>query len=379
MSFKNIFKHFLLWRIALIAVALLAAFFIPLRLEYTSQTIDFTRSNLLYMWANFDCRHYLSLAERGYSYFYTQQLYSFFPVYPYLVRQLTPLFQSYLSSGLFISNVSFFFALYFLYKLVCLDLKPSTSRWVIFLLLLFPTSFLLGTVDAESTYLLLVVLSFYLMRKKKPLPAVLLAALASATKFSGLFLWPALAIELWHQQGKNLKKMIRQPESLLLLVPPLGLLFYLRFQALHTGNPLAFLVNRPDFAPRFTTKITLLYQVFFRYFKMIFSLGPLDPVYFTVILEVFIGALFLILIILAFKKLRASYAVFALLSYLVPTLTGSFSSMPRFALSIFPAFMVLALVLDKTKRKWLKQAYLIISITLALASIALYTRGYFIA
>jgi len=98
-----------------------------------------------------------------------------------------------------------------------------------------------------------------------------------------------------------------------------------------------------------------------------------------VLLEVFIAALFLVLIILAFKKVRSSYAIFALLSYLTPTLTGSFSSMPRFALSIFPAFIVLALLLENTRKKWLRKTYLVISVVLSIISIALYTRGYFIA
>jgi len=153
----------------------------------------------------------------------------------------------------------------------------------------------------------------------------------------------------------------------------------MRFQAINAGNPLAFVVARPDFAPRFAEKITLLYQVFFRYLKMIFTLTPVDPMYFTILLEAFAGVLLLVLVILASKKVRSSYAIFALLSYLTPTLTGSFSSMPRFALSIFPAFIVLALLLEKTKKKGLRKAYYIISIVLSIVSIALYTRGYFIA
>jgi len=173
--------------------------------------------------------------------------------------------------------------------------------------------------------------------------------------------------------------MFKNPSAFLLLFPPLGLFFFMRHQALSVGNPLAFLMARPDFAPRFVNKITLLYQVFFRYLKMIFTLTPIDPLYFTVLLEVLIATLFLILVILAFKKVRFSYAIFALFSYLAPTLTGSFSSMPRFALSIFPAFIVLALFLNSCKKKWVKRTYLAISIILSIISIVLYTRGYFVA
>ncbi len=379
MSFKNIFKNIILWRLALIVVALLAAIFIPLRSGYTLQAAEFSWSNLAQMWANFDCRHYLSLAEHGYTYFYTQQLYAFFPVYPFFVRSLSSIIGNYLTSGLIISHLSLLFAFYFLYKLIRLDFKEKTAKSVLWLLLLFPTAFLFGTISAESTYLLFVVLSFYLVRQKKLLPAVLIAALASATKFSGIFIWPALILEFWHQSDKSLKKMFKQPSTFLLLFPPLGLIFFMRYQAIHVGNPLAFLETRPDFAPLLVDKITLLYQVFFRYLKMIFTLTPIDPIYFTILLEALVASIFLVLVILAFKKVRSSYAIFALLSYLTPTLTGSFSSMPRFALSIFPAFIVLALLLDGCKKKWVKKTYLIITIILSIISIALYTRGYFVA
>jgi len=192
-------------------VALITTPLIPLRLGYTLQTTGFSWSNLVHMWTSFDCRHYLSLAEHGYSYFYTQQLYAFFPVYPFLVRSLASIVGCYLTSGLVISHLSLIFAMYFLYKLVRLDFKEKTARSVLLLLLLFPTAFLFGAINAESTYLLFVVLSFYFIRQKKILPAFLIAALASATKFSGIFIWPALIIEFWYQSNKNFKKMLKQP------------------------------------------------------------------------------------------------------------------------------------------------------------------------
>lgn len=379
MSFKNIFKNIILWRLVLVLVALMAIPLIPLRSGFTLQTVEFSWSNLVQMWANFDCRHYLSLAEHGYAHFYTHQLYAFFPVYPFLIRILTSIIGNYLTSGLIVSHLSLLFAFYFLYKLIRLDFKEKTAKSVFWLLLLFPTSFLFGTAGAESTYFLFVILSFYLVRRQKLLPAVLIAALASATKFSGIFLWPALIVEFWHLNDKSFKKMFKNPGVFLLLFPPLGLFLFMRHQAFTIGNPLAFLMTRPDFAPRFVSKITLIYQVFFRYLKMIFTLTPIDPMYFTILLEVLVATLFLALVILAFKKVRFSYAIFALFSYLVPTLTGSFSSMPRFALSLFPAFIVLALLLDSSKKKWVKKTYFAISIILSIISVVLYTRGYFIA
>ena len=379
MKIRKHIYNFLAWRLSLILIAVAAIFFVPLRSGYTLQEDLFSFSNLATMWANFDGLHYLSLAENGYENLYSQSQYAFFPVYPYLIKTFSFL-GSYLASALVISHLSLILGLYIFYKLILLDFKKEVAKTACFLLLIFPTSFFFGSVNSEPLFFLLTVSVFYLARKKLFLLAALTALLASATRFIGIFLWPVLIIELWQANKESIKQTLKDPRFVLMFLPPLGLISYMRFQFFHTGNWISFITSQPEFgANRVVNKLILLHQVFYRYFKMLTLLNPFaDPIYFTVALELIITVLFLVLVFYTFKKARLSYAIFATFSVLIPTLTGTFSSMPRYALTIFPAFIVLAWFFNRWPEKFQK-LYILTSIILSIISIALYTRGYFIA
>lgn len=87
---------------------------------------------------------------------------------------------------------------------------------------------------------------------------------------------------------------------------------------------------------------------------------------------------FLIFIIYGFSRLRPSYSVYAILSYLIPALAGSFSSMPRYVLVIFPVFILGAIFLSKMPKVY---QYIVFSVMLILMVIAtsLFWRGYWIS
>lgn len=379
MNKKKYLYNFLIWRLSLLLIAVMAIFFLPFRPGYSLQTGNFSFANLATMWANFDGLHYLSLAQNGYKNLHTTSQYAFFPVYPFLVRTFSFL-GSNLAGALVISHLFFILGLLVFYRLVLLDFNKAIAKKTIFLILIFPTSFFFGSVNSEAVFFFLVVSSLFLIRKNWYLPAVILAAIASATRLAGIFLWPALLIELWQVNKGNFKKTLTDPRSILMLLPPLGLLSFMRYQFLHTGSWITFITSQPAFgANRVVNKLILLHQVFYRYFRMLVSLKPFaDPIYFTIILELLISSIFLILVFYAFKKTRLSYAVFALLSFIVPTFTGTFSSMPRYVLTVFPAFMVLALFFNQASKKYQK-IYIVISLILAVISVSLFTRGYFIA
>ncbi len=114
MKIKKHLYNFLAWRLSLLAIAILAIFFIPLRLGYTLQTVKFSLGNLASMWANFDGLNYLNLAENGYKNLYSNSQYAFFPVYPYLVKTFSFL-GSYLTSALVILTKKSPQAQYFYY------------------------------------------------------------------------------------------------------------------------------------------------------------------------------------------------------------------------------------------------------------------------
>lgn len=365
---KNIFKWilvvFIVWRLGLFLFSFLGAKFISLRPNFLGPS----------PWANFDGVHYLNIAERGYYQF--EQ--AFFPFYPLLIRRLAFLFSgNYLLAGMLVSHLSFLVALVIFYQLVKLDFKKTIAQTAAVFLLVFPTSFFFGSVYSESLFLALVLGSFYAARKKYWLLAGILGGFASTTRLVGIFLFPALLVEWWEEEKiKKLKIKIKSLIPLFFIL--LGLGIYAWYLKKTVGDPLYFIHVQPLFgAERTGGRLILLYQVFWRYFKMIMTTKP-DPLYFAVWLEFLTAVGFLGLLILGyFQKMRLSYLVFAFLSYLTPTFTGTFSSMPRYALILFPAFILGAVLAEKSK--WLRILYPLFAIILLVICVILFTRGYFVA
>jgi hypothetical protein len=147
-----------------------------------------------------------------------------------------------------------------------------------------------------------------------------------------------------------------------------------------TGDPLEFFHNVSIFGAQRSSNIVLLPQVFYRYFFKV--LPNIDysylPVVFTTYLEIASALVFLLLGIWSFYKLRLSYALFFTAGYLIPPLSGSFSSFPRYVLILFPAFMLLALLLEKSSKVTKAVVYGLLCLLLVVAC-GLFVRGYWVS
>jgi hypothetical protein len=142
------------------------------------------------------------------------------------------------------------------------------------------------------------------------------------------------------------------------------------------SDALYFLTAQPAFgAQRSSDQFILIYQVIFRYVKMFLTVTPNSLLFFRVNQEFWISIVFLILGIIAFRKIRTSYAIFSMLAFITPTLTGTFSSMPRYVLISFPVFMLLGMIKNQFVVKIL---YTIFVILLGINTM-LFTRGYWVA
>jgi len=374
-----ILSVFFVWQILVAGIIFLGERFIPTTHQYLYiEDKKVLTPRFLWSRANFDGLHYLGIAGSGYGLY--QQ--AFFPFYPYLIRLLSVyLGGRSLIAGLIISWLSFLFSLFFFYRLIRLDWEEKIARRAIFYLLLFPTAFFFSMVYTESLFLLLVLGSFYFARTKRWWLAGVLGAFASATRLPGVFLLPALGVEFW-QQRKASRKPKRGFHFLIAALPlfliPLGLFFYMHFLQTRFHDPLMFLHVQPYFgAGRVVGKIILLYQVFWRYIKMLITVDKLTPTYFVVVLEALTAVVFLILTIFVYLRRWFAEAVFMGLVYITPTLTGTFSSLPRYVLVLFPGFILLALWAEKYKL--IRILYPVISLILFIISLIFFTRGYWIA
>lgn len=369
---KKIAFWFLIWRLSLFFFAFLGLKAVPLKTDFLGvKEAVFLEKPLLWCWANFDGFHYLIIARQGYLQF--QQ--AFFPFYPFLIRFLTRLIKDYLFSGLLISHLAFLISLFLFYQLVRLDFDKKIAKRSLLYLLLFPTAFYFGSVYTESIFLMAVLASFLAARKRQWLLAGIFGGMASATRFVGLFLFPALLVEWWQARKEDKKRKLAGLLPLFLII--FGLLVYMAYLQKTIGDPLYFIHVQPFFgAQRTGGKLILLYQVFWRYLKMILTTKA-DFLYFAVWLELIASLLFLVFLVFSYFHFPLSYLIFMLLAYIAPTLTGTFSSMPRYVLILFPGFILLGIWAEKYR--WLKILYPIFAIILTAVAVMLFTRGWWVA
>ena len=372
-NLKNILIIFLTWKLLLIFV-----FFLSLQFPLAGKNFlggglqNYLNQTWLFAWANFDGEHYLSIASIGYK--GLEQ--AFFPVYPFLMHFLTTIpninLMNLIIAGLLISNLSFFASLLLLWKLLLIDYREKIVYLAIFSLLVFPTSFYFGAVYSESIFLLFSLTSFYFARQKKWFWATIFGIIASATRIFGVLLLPALFLEAWQQKE-------RWRNFWWIIFIPLGLLGYMYYQYLTVGDPLAFYRLQKIVGEQHQSGVTLLPQVYFRYIKILFSVDPSNPIYSTMILEFFTGILFFALPIYGyFKKVRWSYLFYAFVGFLLPTIQGSLSSVPRYVIVFFPAFLILAIFLEN-KSKAIRYILLSISVLWLALETILFLRGYWVA
>lgn len=313
----------------------------------------------LWFWGNFDGVYYLRLAHSGYQDQLTQ---AFFPLYPILIKITDFMVSNPLVNGLVISHLAFIGFIYFFIKLGDLDYKKSTLWQSLLLLIAFPTSFYFFAIYTESLFLFFATAAFYFSRKKDFPIACLLVGLATATKLVGVFLIPAILWEYYSLHRKDYKKLLKLiPYA---LISSGGIITYLYFLQRKFNDVLIFISSQPGFgAGRSVDKLTMFYQVVFRYLKMFFLVDFKSDIYPILWLEFIASITFFILIIYALiKKMRPSYLIFIIPTFLLPTLTGTFSSMPRYLLTCFPLFYLLGDLKSKKLRIFLLIVFLLLQV-----------------
>lgn len=370
---------FLSWRAILIFVLLFAIRYIPLAYHdrfLGGGPINYTLAPELFSWANFDGEHYLSISIIGYK--GLEQ--AFFPIYPLLISFFAkPFSEGLLSSlinstivGLIISNGSFLIALLYLYDLIKKDFSKKIAFLTISLIVLFPTSFYYGALYNESFFLLLTVIAFLQARRGRWFWASIFGLMATATRIFGILLLPAFLIEAFQQKEKKTR-------SFWIFLIPLGLGIYMLYQYLTVGDAFAFYHLQKIVGEQHQSGLTLLPQVYYRYFKMVLTVDKSNPIYQTVVLELIVGILFFILPIYGyFKKIRLSYLFYAMIGFLLPSIQGSFSSVPRYCLVFFPSFIALAIWFIRLPKTF-QIILLLLFAFLLIIEASLFLRGYWIA
>lgn len=373
--FVLVFAAVLLWRILGFLIIFLAAYFIPYLgfFPYSDQLAAFHAPTWISPLANFDGLHYILISKNGYSQF--EQ--AFFPLYPAFIKLLTPyLANSPLVAGLMISNVFFAMGAVLADKMYGIN-----NKWFILFLLTFPSSFFFGAVYNEGLFFFLAVLGLYLIKNRQYFLSGIPFFFAALTRLTGLFLIIP-AVLAWAQKSKKMTMIIPA------IAPVLGLGAYCHYLWQTTGDPFYFFSSQPAFGANRSTDLILLPQVYWRYLK-IFVTANFDFRYFISVVEFVMFNFVLAVLVLDLIKIsgikglkfkvkdfnRLGLNLFSLANLILPTLTGTLSSIPRYSLLSISIFIYLA----EIKQKWTKIILALIFILFHIILLAYFSQGYFIA
>lgn len=377
---------FLIWRLFLFFISYFSDAFLsyqPSFPYYDELLPTFSMPRWIFSFANFDGVHYLTIANKGYK--GAELIQAFFPVYPLLTRLLNFLVNNFLISGLLIANFSFIVCLYFGYKLTKLDFGTKTANWWLLILLTFPTSFYFGALYSESLFLAITFACLWYIRHEKNTISSILNGLLSGVRVLGVVLLPTLYLE-WIKKQPNFNKLsiIEKIKKMWFFIFSFfGLIVFMFYLQKNYNDFLYFFHVQAEFGAGRQESIILLPQVIFRYIKILITVHPINWKYFSYVQDLVMSLLSLAIMAFWFlqknkDKFRLSYLCYAIPVLIVPTLTGTFSSMPRYVLICFPIFMWLAEKLKKANYL-MRIIYFIVSIMLLIINTTLFIQGYWVA
>jgi hypothetical protein len=325
--------------------------------------------NQFYHW---DSLHYMAIAENGYvNHGEDQKNLVFFPLYPLLTR-LTSIDASLANlSALLISNISSIIAAIYLFKLTRLDFNTNIAKRAVFYLCIFPTAFFLSAIYPEGLFLALAISSFYYARTGKWFLAGSLSMFASLTRIGGLILLPTLLIEYLHQKQWNPRKI--DLKILWTSLSILGFLIYLGINNQVSGNPFSFVGLERIYWNQTFNPILGFQDALQR------SIGGGFPqnVYGSVQIIFAVSGLMAVIACIVLR-FRFSYNIYMVLTWVLCISTSWWNSIPRYAIAMFPMFILLGIAERGRKMSFLI-ALTIVSFVVTLCLLtALFALGIFV-
>jgi hypothetical protein len=339
-ALKQIFSTYLAVHLAILVTTVFSMLFVlP---DFSNKSLHFY--TLWRAWQRYDANWFAGIASHGYK---DATSTAFFPLYPLLERSLLPFVSSPYIAGLIISNVAGLIMLLVLYRLVREDFDSERALRTVLYISVFPTAFFFAAAYNESLFVCLSLLSFYNMRHGRWWIAGLFGLLASLTRSVGILLLVPFAYEYLYQHQFDVRKFRLNALSGVLIVAGMGLFAAYCYFKFH--DVLAFSHAQSHWSRNFAfpgvAYFTTLYYV--RANGILSFLGLRN------LLDLVIDLFVLVLIVLSFvgpwrlPRNLLSYGLYALVFYVFLQLfpiSNPFplTSVPRFMIEIFPAFIILA-------------------------------------
>jgi len=317
------------------------------------------------IWDQWDFGYYQKIAEFGYS--ANDGSTAFYPLFPWLVRLVAYLSKSYLAAGLIISGIASVVAAILLRRLVQLDYRSSVAMRSVWFFLIFPTAYFLHVGYSEGLFLALALACILAARRERWWLAGVLGAFCWMTRAAGAVLIPTLAVEAmqqWRARGKPCSHGVSPCGSdqagnasaqrcghseagcsswnwqwLWIGIVLTGFAVYLLINWSVTGDPFAFLQTRKtSFEQSFALPLAGIRQAIGAHYPTPGEAAMVGTQ------ELFFVALGFACTIITWVKLRPVYAMWMTGSWILSASVSFFRSMPRYTLTMFPIFILLALL-----------------------------------
>jgi len=286
------------------------------------------------IWDQWDFGFYREIAEFGYS--STDGSTAFYPFFPWAIRFVAFFIKSYFAAGLIVSGIASVAAAILLRRLVALDYPSRIAMRTVWFFLIFPTAYFLHIGYSEALFLTLALACLLAARLEQWWLAGVLGAFCWMTRAGGAVLVPALAVEAAQQYWVQRRWTWRW---LWIAIVPAGFAVYVLNIWVASGDPLTFLQTRKAlFDQSFALPWTGISQAIWAQYPTPHE-GQMVGAQ-----ELFFVALGFVCTVVSWIKLRPVYATWMTGSWILFTSVSFFRSMPRYTLTMFPIFILFALL-----------------------------------
>jgi Gpi18-like mannosyltransferase len=256
---------------------------------------------------------------------------AFFPLFPLTVR-LVRITGNFAYDGAIVSNIALFLAMILLRNVaIGFGLDEDAANRAVFYLAFFPPSYFLSLPLSEGLFLALSLACVSAAQHERWWLAGVAGGLAALTRVTGLLLLPTLLVYV-------VERRQRLRLSLLWLAAiPAAVACFMFYLYRITGNPLAF----SDVQANWGRHPGWFYRPLLAYLGNPLEMGVRWNM---VIFNLAMVILLLIVALVLLLRREGSQATYVLGCTLLPLSSGSLQSFARYAIVVFPLFLVLAML-----------------------------------
>lgn len=266
---------------------------------------------LLDGWARWDTSHYVAIADLGYGHPDSPSPnggYGFLPVFPLLLRAggaipgLEQTSATYAAAGIVLANLFFLVAIVLFVMLSRRHFSRPATYSAVLLLCLMPFSFFFSAAYSESLFVAICLGSLLLADQNRWLPAGALGALASATRFAGLALAPALLYGAYRDGVRGWRLAATG------LLPLTGFALWSAYTAWRIDDPLAYFSAQSEWGG---------WEQHVRFYAELLFRSPMemvqgDPRHLIILLNLMMAVAFIALLPAVWRKTPPAVAVFTI-------------------------------------------------------------------